>query len=250
MIGRLTVASAAFLGCALAAPLGVGAQPRSGDGFLFGMPRGSISLRAGFALPTASSDVFAFSHDNLTVGRGDFAGSTVSADAAFTLTPRLALQASAGYSGRTVPSEFRDWVDNNDLPIEQSSVLRRIPLTIGLRYYLVPPGRSLGRLAWVPTRLAPYVGAGVGQVWYRFRQSGDFVDYQTLDVFNETLESSSWAPTGYGAVGLDYALNAKVGLVTEARYDYARARMGIDFEGFDRIDLSGFSATVGLAFRF
>lgn len=121
---------------------------------------------------------------------------------------------------------------------------------IGLRYYLTPSGRSLGRLAWVPTRVAPYVTAGVGSVWYKFKQSGDFVDYKTLDVFHTTLESTSWAPAGYGAAGVDYSLSARVGVVSEARYDYARARMGDDFAGFDRIDLSGISATIGLSFRF
>ncbi len=104
--------------------------------------------------------------------------------------------------------------------------------------------------SWVPARFAPYVSAGVGRVRYRFHQSGDFVDYQTLDVFNTELESAGWTTAGYGAIGLDYAMNARMGLVSEARYDRAHARMSSDFEKFDRIDLSGLSATVGLSFRF
>lgn len=248
MIDRGMAVIAALCASAMAVPISSAAQ--SGDGFLFGTPRGSISLRGGFTQPTASSDVWAFSKENLTLGRSDFAGTSLSAEVSYTLTNRVALEVSAGVSGRTVGSTFRDWVDNNDMEIEQSSVLRRAPVMVGLRYYLVPPGRTLGRLAWVPTRLAPYVTAGVGSVWYKFKQTGDFVDYQTLDVFHTTLESSSWAPSGYGAAGVDYALTAWMGLVSEARYDYARARMGDDFAGFDRIDLSGFSATLGLAFRF
>ena len=250
MLHRGRAVFAALCACALTAPAGVAAQSGAGDGFLFGAPRGSITLRGGFTQPTASSEVWAFSHENLTLGRGDFAGSSVSAEVSYTLTDRYALQVSAGVSGRTVGSTFRDWVDNNDQEIVQSSVLRRTPVMLGLRYYLRPPGRSLGRLAWVPTRVAPYVTAGVGSVWYKFKQSGDFVDYKTLDVFPTTLESSSWAPAGYGAAGVDYALSARVGVASEARYDYARARMGDDFAGFDRIDLSGISATIGLTFRF
>ncbi len=232
------------------APLLLGAQPSSGNGFLFGAPSGSLTLRAGLTQPTAGSEVFTFSHDHLTLGRGDFAGSAVSGELAVFVTQRAALQVSVGMSSRVVGSEFRDWVDNNKLPIEQTTVLRRLPIMLGLRYYLAPPGRSLGTLAWVPARMAPFVSAGVGRVWYRFRQSGDFVDFQTLDVFASTLESSGWTTSGYGAAGLDYSLSAKFGLLAEARYDVASAKMSTAFSGFDRIDLSGVSATMGLTFRF
>lgn len=250
MLDRRTALRAALWALAIGIPLGVGAQPTSGDGFLFGAPRGSFTLKGGYSLPTTGSDVFSFSRQHLTLGRNDFAGSSISADLGFALSDRLALQLSAGYSTRTAGSEFRDWVDNNDLPIEQSTSLRRFPVMVGLRYYLATPGRTLGQLAWVPARVAPYVSAGVGSVWYKFRQSGDFVDYQTLDVFPSTLVSTSWAPAGYAAAGVDYSMTARTGIVGEARYDRAHAKMSSDFTGFDRIDLSGFSATVGLMFRF
>jgi hypothetical protein len=250
MLDHRSAVRAVLWASAIVLPLGVGAQPTSGDGFLFGAPSGTLTLRAGYSQPTAGSEVFSFSHQHLTLGRSDYAGGSFSAELGFALADRLALQLSAGYSTRTAGSEFRDWVDNNDLPIEQTTSLRRFPLMVGLRYYLTTPGRSLGRLAWVPTRVAPYVSAGVGTVWYKFRQSGDFVDYQTLDVFPSTLVSTSWAPAGYGAVGADYSMSARVGLVGEARYDLAHAKMSSDFSGFDRIDLSGLSATLGLMFRF
>jgi len=98
--------------------------------------------------------------------------------------------------------------------------------------------------------VTPYVAAGGGITWYQFRQSGDFVDYKTLDVFGSTLESSQWAPSAYGAVGVDYALSARMALTGEARYDASSARMSSDFSGFNRIDLSGAVVTVGLTVRY
>ena len=250
MLSHRTAVCAALCACAMTAPLGVGAQRSSGDGFLFGAPGASLTLRVGYAQPLAGSDVFAFSNEHLTLGRSDYAGASVSGDFAFFVAERLALQFSAGHSKRAVGSEFRDWVDNNDLSIEQSTEFTRIPVMVGLRYYLVSPGRSLGRLAWVPARFAPYVAGGVGRVRYRFHQSGDFVDYKTLDVFPASLESAGWTTAGFGAVGVDYAMNARMVLVSEARYDYASARMSSDFEGFNRIDLSGLAVSLGLSFRF
>lgn len=231
-------------------PLVASAQAGSGDGFLFGAPRGSFTLRGGITRPSEGSDLFAFVRKELTVGRGDFTGGSLSGELAFFASDRLALQLGVGFSRRTVASVYRDWVDNDDREIEQSTVLRRVPLSAGLRYNLLPSGRSLGRLAWVPARAVPYVSGGVGITWYSFRQAGDFVDYQTLDVFGTSLASSAWAPTAFGAVGVDYALAARLGLVLEARYDGARARMSSDFSGFNSIDLSGVAATAGLTVRF
>jgi len=202
------------------------------------------------ASPTASSEVFSFTSKQLTVGRGDFGSASFGADLGLHLSSRLQLQLGTTRSGRTINSEFRDWVDNDELPIEQSTVFRRQSVTAGLKYHLTSPGRSISRLAWVPSRFTPYVSAGAGTMWYRFRQEGDFVDFQTLDVFTSDLASSSWAPTAYAAGGFDYSLTPRLGLTTEARYDYARATMSRYFEGFDRIDLSGVGANVGLTVRF
>ncbi|MBA4072072.1 MAG: hypothetical protein C0497_09595 [Gemmatimonas sp.] len=217
---------------------------------MFGAPKASLTVRGGFARPSESSDLYSFVRDELTIARGDFAGSSWSLDAAFFVRPQLAVQFGAGLSSRTTPSVYRDWVDTDNREIEQSSTLRRLPLSAGLRYYLKPPGRSISRLAWVPTRVAPYVAAGGGLTWYRFKQTGDFVDYRTLDVFGTKLNSAAWSPSAFMAAGADYALGARVGLVGEARYDWASARLSSDFKDFNRIDLSGLAVTVGLAYRF
>ena len=248
-MGRVAL-SAALCASAMLVPFQVGAQSGGSSGFMFGAPKASVTVRGGFARPSESSDLYSFVRDELTIARGDFAGSSWSLDAAFFVQPQLAVQFGIGVASRTTPSVYRDWVDNNDREIAQTSSLRRMPLSAGLRYYLVPPGRSISRLAWVPARVAPYVAAGGGITYYRFHQTGDFVDYQTLDVFGTELHSEAWSPSAFTAVGADYALGARVGLVGEARYDWASARLSSDFSGFNRIDLSGLALTVGLAYRF
>jgi len=248
-MGRVAL-GAALCACAVLVPLAVGAQSGAGDGYMFGAPKATVTMRGGFARPSESSDLYSFVRDELTIARGDFAGGAWSLDAAFFVRPQLAVQFGVGVSSGSTPSVYRNWVDNNDREIEQSSSLRRMPLSAGLRYYLAPPGRSIGRLAWVPARVAPYVAAGGGITWYHFKQTGDFVDYQTLDVFGSELNSDAWSPSAFLAAGADYALGARVGLVGEARYDWASARLSSDYSGFDRIDLSGLALTVGLSFRF
>ena len=210
----------------------------------------TFTLRGGFASPTARSDVFDFSSKQLTVGKGDFGSAAVGADLGVRVSDRLDLQFGVASMGRNVASEFRNWVDNNDKPILQRTTFRRLPVTAGLKYALSSPGRSLSRLAWVPSKFTPYVAAGGGAMWYSFKQVGDFVDFKTLKVFSSDLSSSSWTQMAYGSGGIDYSLSPHLSLTTEARYDYARATMNKSFEGFNRIDLSGLSANVGLTVRF
>jgi len=247
---RHFAALAALWACASVAPPTLAAQASAGDGFMFGRPGGTLTLRAGFARPSENSDLFSFVQHHLTIGNGAFSGGSFSAELGFFLRDRLSLQLGTGYSSRTVGSVYRDWVDNNNAEIEQSSSFKRLPITLGLRYYLMPPGRALGTLAWIPARMAPYVAAGGGTTWYSFRQAGDFVDYQNLDVFNARLSSTAWGPTAYGAAGVDYSLSARTGLVAEVRYDRGSAGLGSDFSGFHNIDLSGLSTTIGLTVRF
>jgi hypothetical protein len=221
-----------------------------GDGFLFKHPHVTWSFRGGYAVPSASSDIFSFTTSQLTVARHDFDALTFGTDLAIRLSPRVDLFFGGSYAGEKTPSEFRNWVDQNNLPIQQTTSFVRLPLTAGLKAYLTPRGRSIGKYAWIPARYALYAGAGVGAMWYRFRQTGDFVDYQTLDVFPDQMESEGWAPTAQGLLGLEVSLMTRLAVSVEGRYTLARADLSKDFQGFNPIDLSGASATVGLAVRF
>ncbi len=237
------------LATGLVLPLPVAAQG-SGNGFLFRQPVGSFGVRAGFAQASAGSDIFSFMTNELTLGRSDFAGVSYGADLAFRIWSRVDLVLGGAYSGSDVRSEFRRFVDNNDLPIEQTTNLARIPLTASAKLYLTPRGRSVGRFAWIPATFAPFVGVGGGAMWYRFRQQGDFIDMDTFEVFPDTFRSSGWTPTANGFAGLDVSLSPRFGLTGDGRYTWARAPLSSDFSGFDRIDLSGYNASLGLYVRF
>ncbi|HEX2780829.1 MAG TPA: hypothetical protein VHM30_15115 [Gemmatimonadaceae bacterium] len=240
------VASIALAGAGGVVP--VGAQD-NGDGFLFMTPRASFTLRGGFSAPSARGDLYSFVTDQFTLGRSDFQAPTIDADLSFRLLPRLDASFGVSYERSNRKSEFRHFVDNNDLPIEQSTALARVPVTASLKLYLAPRGRSIGKFAWVPYRFAPYVGAGGGAMWYRFMQEGDFIDFNTYGVFSDRFESSGWTKTAHVMAGAEYSLNPRIALTGEGRYHWAKAQLGRDFVGFDGIDLSGFALTLGFTVR-
>ena len=221
----------------------------AGDGFLFHTPVGSWGFYGGFDRAFAGGDLFEFVTSELTLKRSDFSSVTFGGNVAIRILAHDDLVFDVSYASSSQGSEFRDWVDQNNQPIEQTTSLRRIPITVGLKHYLVPRGRSIGQFAWIPERHLPFVKLSAGLMHYRFRQIGDFVDVQTQRVFSDAFESKAWTPVLRAGGGLDVTVGGVV-FTGEARYTWAKGPVGRDYVGFHRIDLSGLSATAGFAVRF
>jgi opacity protein-like surface antigen len=222
----------------------------SGRGFLFREPLFSVTLRGGWAGANAKSDLFAFTTDQLTLNKGDFSSGSFGVDGAFRLRTGTHAVLSLGAASAKKRSEFRDFVDNNELPIEQTTSFTRVPITLSVKQYLMSTGRPIGRFAWIPARVSPFVGAGGGGMYYRFHQTGDFIDFQTMDVFPSQFESSGWTSTAHVMAGVDYSLAARFALTLEARYLWSSAPLSNDFSGFNKLDLSGLATSAGLTVRF
>jgi hypothetical protein len=252
-----SLATVLALGLSLTIASAASAQP-TGSGFLFSEPRWTLGVRGGFDRANASSDIFQFMTDTLTLDRGDFSGFTFGADLAYSITPRVDIVAGAGYVRSKKTSEFREYyevVGTTEIPINQTTTFSRLPLTGTLKAYLFPRGRSIGSLAWVPAKFSPYIGVGGGALRYEFRQEGDFVfprenSTEEFDIAYDKFVSSGWTPTAHALLGAEIALTPRLGFSTEGRYGWARSDLSADFVGFEQIDLSGFSATMGFIIRF
>lgn len=236
-------------GLVLGAPEAVLAQ-QGGDGFLFRQPRVTVKFESGYGILNARSDVFDFTIDQLTVGRRDFDSPYVGGELAVRVTERWDAALGVGFQSSSVKSEFRDWVDLDNLPIEQVTDLQLIPLVVSARYYLRERGRQIGRFAWIPNGFAPFVGAGIGVVSYSFEQNGDFVDFQTFDVFTDRLHTEGDAFLARASGGVNLSLNKQFVLTAEARYTLASAEPANDFSDFDKMDLGGFQLVGGISIRF
>lgn len=246
---KQSLVAAALIAGALLNPASARAQS-AGDGFLFRKPVGAFVLRGGYAAAMARGDLYSFLENQFTLNKGDFRSAAVGADVLVGVAPRIDLDFAVSVSGKKSGSEFRHFVGTDNLPIVQTTSLTRVPLTAGARFYLVPKGRSIGSFVWIPNKIVPYVGAGGGATWYRLHQGGDFIDFQTSNVFSDEFQSSGWAPAAYGVAGVDYSLSPRFALTGEARYTSAKTQLGTDFTGFHGIDLSEFGVTLGLNVRF
>ena len=233
----------------------VAAAQSGGDGFLFKSPRLTLSWRGGIHLPRAASgdgvqSVWDLTREELTVENSDLTGTSVVGEIALRASDRIDVTLALGHSSTETRSEFRDWVGADDLPIEQTTAFSTTPLTVGIKGYLVPRGRSVGTLAWIPNRVLPYLGIAGGVVGYEFHQYGEFVDYETYDIFRDDYLSSGRAATLHFTGGVDIGINRHFLLTTEAKYSLASAPLDTDFVGFPDLDMAGFQVTAGFALRF
>jgi opacity protein-like surface antigen len=170
----------------------------------------------------------------------DFNNITVGAEWLIPLGNFLEVGAGVNYYSETVPSWYPDLSNTNGSDITQSLRLQTVPVTGTLR--LVMTGRRAA--------VQPYVGAGVAIVPWSYSETGDFVD-SNLDIFRWEYKDSG---TAVGAVifgGLRVALNRKVALGTEFRYQMVDAPLdpSVGFQG-TRLDLSGMTYQGSVIFRF
>jgi len=244
LLGFLVVAGCVFAGGS------EDAYAQSSRDFRFGEPRFSLGFNMGYGIPMASSDIYEHVTTFHTLEKSDFRSMVLGGSFGIRLTNRLEASIDLSYGNSNNGSEFRDFVDLDDLPIEQRTKLSWIPFTATLKAYLWDRGRRVSQFAWVPGQWTPFVGAGAGKVYYNFRQTGDFVDYETYEIFYDEFRSDGDTGIFHLLAGAEVSLTPYIYLTGEGRYSWAKADMDRDFQDFDPIDLSGFQGTVGLAVRF
>lgn len=218
--------------------------------FLFGRPRGSVGIRGSWVFNRAGSDWYSFVTDELTIEDGAFGGPAFGVDVAVSVSPRIDALVTFEYSQSTVASEYRDFVDNDRLPITQETRLRGANISGNLKFALTERGRELGRLAWVPRTLVPYVGAGAGAYWFDLNQTGDFVDFSDLSVFSDVFTSDGWTPSAQVFGGADIKLHRRVFLSVDVRYLWAAGDLGPEWIDFEPIDLAGMRIGAGIHVQF
>ena len=218
--------------------------------FLFNSPKNTFGIRVGYAFNRTEGEIFDFLTGDLTLENSDFDAGIIAFDFGIRLSDQIDLVLGLEYSSRNQVSEYREFVDQDDIPIVQETGLTQVPLTLNLKWHLGSRGRRIGQYAWVPRTVVPYIGAGGGFTWYKLEQVGEFIDYRDLAIFEDTFTSDGFAATAHAFAGVDIKLTPSIGLVIDARYQWANAALKNSFVGFEPIDLNGLHVTAGVAFKF
>lgn len=237
----------------------IAAEPTSADqsrpDFRFKQPWVTLGVRGGYVFNRANGEIYSFLTEKLTLDSDDFNAGGFQLDIAVRTLSWLDVVFGFEYNYSSTRSEFRDFVEDTGAPIKQDTELTQVPLTSSLRLYPLGRGRRVGKYAWLRSTLVPYVGGGLGATWYRLEQDGDFVDESDCTpllgctIFSDKLSTSAWAFSKHVFAGLDLKLTRNFGLVIEGRYQWARASVKRDYDGFERINLDGARVMAGFSFR-
>lgn len=256
---RVLIAVLAALWCAPSAPVAaqtgddarrprVPAPPPSD--FMIGRPRTFLTVETGFLFANTGSDLYDFVTRQLTLDRKAFNTPVFGGRLGVSLSPRLDVMAGVDVGRSETASEYRDFVDNQLLPITQTTARKEVGVSASVRFALLPSGRRISRFAWVPRTVTPYVGAGGGMIRYRFEQNGDFVDFATRRVFSDVFESEGWAPSAHAFAGADVRVWRRLYLTMEGRYTWSKATLSDDFVDFAPLTLAGARLGGGLRVAF
>jgi hypothetical protein len=226
---RTWIAVGIIVGALLAAP----AQAQQS----FDVNLGYFSARAEDA--RVRGDVLVINREYLLFDIRDFAGFLGEAGWSVELGNHFETGVAVGFFQRTVPTVYADYVHPGGREIEQDLKLRNVPLTAALRMF------PLGQRSVVQ----PYVGVGLGVNFWRYSETGEFVDFTDDSTFRDSFVQSG---TAVGPVGL-FGVRARVGgrsdLGVELRYQWAQGDLNEDFLG-DKLDLGGYSILSTIKFRF
>ena len=190
-----------------------------------------------------ANDVLNENRNFLTFEIGDFNGVTIGAEWLVPLGGYFEAGAGVGFSRRTVPSVYEQFVDIDGSEIEQDLRLRLVPIALTIR--VVPLGHT--------SPVQPYFGGGLGIFNWRYSESGEFVDFQNRNaIFREQYVASGSETGPVVLAGLRFAGDT-VSAGGEVRYQSAAADLGARFAGpalEPRIDLGGwtYQFTVGMRF--
>ena len=139
-----------------------------------------------------------------------------------------------GYYQQTVLSVYTDFVNDDGTEIPQDFKLRVTPVTATARFF--PFGRR--------SAIQPYAGAGIGFFNWRYSEVGEFIDFNTFDVFRDQFVASD---NDVGAVylgGVRVRAGSRFAVGVEVQYHDVQGVVGID-QGFlnERIDLGGLTTS-------
>ena len=257
---RTTRALRIIPGLAALAPISAAKLDGQEREFLLHTPQITVVVRGGYSVPRLggggdTQSLWDFTKQHLTLDNRDFAGSHTMVEVGIRGSERIDLVVALGHSPISVLSEFREFEGGEGLPITQTTDFTTTPLTAGIKAYLKPRGRTIGSHLWVPRTFNPFVGIAGGMVWYEFEQYGEFVDYETYEIFQEDFRSKERAPTMHLFTGMDISISRRLMLTGEARYGFAKGPFEVhhngysDFLGFPKLDLSGLKLSIGAGVR-
>lgn len=198
--------------------------------------RYAFSMYGGFRVLDATSELFAANEFDFGITDDDFRAGGYGFEFDVAVLPRVDLSIGFDSGDSETFGSYLDFVYDDGGEIEHSARLAMTELSLGVRF------RLLGSSA--PVR--PYLIGGITGAYYRYTEIGEFVDFETADIYYDEFEERSFLPGFFVGAGGDVAVvrlpdGGRVELFGEFRYARSEGEHTEGFDGFGdlRLDRSG-----------
>jgi hypothetical protein len=241
---RRSFAAASFAAATLFAAVAVAGPPPGTDG--------AFNFRFGGFFPTGNSTFWKTNEAAFTLDHSDFIGLIGGVGYNAAITNYFEFDANADFYTSLVRSADRYYTDLNGFPIYHDSRLTSFPFSVGFR--VLPAGRFARRGAegeHYVRRPVPYLGGGVGAVYWQYIEQGDFVA-SDLSVVYDRLTATGLAFEYYAMLGIEFPVAPAWNITFEVRQSWADATPGgaFTFVNPGSLDLGGTSVFLGGSLRF
>jgi hypothetical protein len=208
-----------------------------GSGILFSQ---SVNMKIGLFVPRMQSDLWQINLDNLVLSRSDFINAYYGGEYEIFLDRHTSFSLEIGSYVKGVHTQYRDYEFANGDPIQQDIQLRVTPLEANIKLY--PMGYRY--------RLYPFIGAGVGVYAWTYQQYGDFINFEDESVNEGFAETRRFSFGLNGRIGVVFRFQPRLAFALEGKYQYLKGRLSDFFEGFNSLDLGGFTANASINIYF
>ena len=160
----------------------------------------------------------------------DFNGFTFGGDFGVSVGSFVEVAAGVNYYSASVPAVYLRFVDEDGTEIDSDLKLRNVPISFTAK--LFPLTRDAA--------IQPYVGGGVQLNVWQYTEVGEFLDFETGEIFRDSFtdDGTEVGPVFLAGVRFPVSSNALIG--GEWRYSTAKADLDPDLGFFgNTIDLGG-----------
>ncbi len=208
-------------------------------------PKYGLSFYSGYRAIHMESPLFEDNEYDLGITDGDFVAARYGAEFEWAVASRLAVILGVQNASRDLVSSYIDLVYDDGGEIERFTSLNLTDVSVGARFRLRRPD----------ARFSPYIALGLGLLYYRYSEIGDFVDFSNYDIYYDEYTERQGLFSAFVGGGLDFTLaetreGTQVGAFGEFRYAGSSSTHQDGFEGFGDFSLGRTGVLAGLRVRF
>lgn len=204
----------------------------------------SLNLQLGVFMPRAedarsAGDVLATNRQYLLFNLNDFRGATGGGEWLVAVGSTLEAGFGVAYYQRDVPSVYQGWVNADGSEITQRLKLRVVPMVASVKF--LPFGTH--------SSFQPYVGVGLAVYFWRYSETGQFVDFTDNSIYRAAFAGSGTAVGPVATFGVRARVSRQSDLGVEVRAQWGQGDLSNDFLS-NKIDLGGVNVLGTLRIRF